>query len=81
MELKKGLRHNGQVLPFALFSVFGRHVVCYYSNWAQHRRGTATFVPENIDPKLCTHIIFAFAGLVGNKLSPTEWNDATPGGM
>jgi len=49
--------------------------VCYYTNWAQYRAGMR-FFPEDIDPHLCTHIIYSFAKL-GSKsqLSMYEWND------
>jgi len=40
-----------------------RRVVCYYANWAVYRQGTAKFSPQNINPYLCTHLIYAFAGL------------------
>ncbi|XP_055954951.1 chitinase-3-like protein 1 [Patella vulgata] len=50
-------------------------VVCYYANWSQYRAGSGKFLPEDINPKLCTHIIFAFAKLSGNLLETTEWND------
>ena len=40
-----------------------RRVVCYYANWAVYRQGTAKFTPQNINPYLCTHLIYAFAGL------------------
>ena len=28
-----------------------------------YRQGTAKFSPQNINPYLCTHLIYAFAGL------------------
>ena len=34
---------------------------CYYTDWSQHRSKSATFLPEDIDPFLCTHVLFAFA--------------------
>nr|AFO53261.1 chitinase-3 [Sinohyriopsis cumingii] len=51
--------------------------VCYYTNWAQYRPGQGKFVPEDIDPNLCSHIIYAFAKLNGNQLQAFEWNDET----
>ncbi|KAK7483790.1 hypothetical protein BaRGS_00025006 [Batillaria attramentaria] len=50
-------------------------VVCYHSNWSQYRPGDGKFFPENIDPSLCTHMIYAFAKLTGNHLAAFEWND------
>lgn len=51
-------------------------IVCYYTNWAQYRPAPANFFPENIDPWLCTHIIFSFAKINDNlELAPFEWND------
>lgn len=54
-------------------------IVCYLTNWSQKRPGAGKFDPEFIDPFLCTHIIYAFAGLKDNKLVPTE--DTDTGGM
>ena len=56
-------------------------VVCYYTNWAQYRldkgdRLGYPFVPEDIPPELCTHIIFSFAHLnEEGTLDKSEWND------
>ncbi|XP_074046424.1 acidic mammalian chitinase-like [Macrotis lagotis] len=53
------------------------HLTCYFSNWAQYRPGLGRFTPENIDPCLCTHLIYAFAGMKNNQITTIEWNDET----
>lgn len=60
-----------------IYSVFvaSPTVVCYYTNWAQYRNGPGRFYPENIDPNLCTHIIYAFAKLQNGVIAAYEWND------
>lgn len=55
-------------------------VVCYYTNWSQYRPKHGKFLPEDIDPELCTHIIFAFGWLKKGKLSSFESNDETKDG-
>ncbi len=44
-----------------------KRVVCYYASWSHLR-----FPPENIDPFLCTHIIFAFAQVFEDKIFPYD---------
>jgi Glycosyl hydrolases family 18. len=39
------------------------------TNWSGSRKSDGKFVPENIDYKLCTHIVYAFASLDPNTLS------------
>jgi chitinase len=38
-------------------------VMCYFSTAAAHREGDGHFDVEDIDPALCTHLMYAFAGL------------------
>lgn len=46
------------------------------TNWSQKRPGAGKFTPEDINPSLCTHIIYAFATLTDHKLA--EANDKDP---
>ncbi|KAG8132103.1 hypothetical protein E2320_009986, partial [Naja naja] len=50
-------------------------LVCYFTNWSQYRQDRGKFLPKDIDPKLCTHLIYAFAGMKDNKITTAEWND------
>ena len=52
-----------------------KKLVCYFTNWSQYHPGEGKFVPENINPHLCTHIIYAFASINIDKLEPIERND------
>lgn len=38
-------------------------VTCYVASWAAYRPEKGAFTVDNIDPTLCTHIIYTFAGL------------------
>lgn len=57
-------------------------IVCYLGSWSVYRPSMAKFTPENINPFLCTHIIYAFAGLSSKyELKPFDsYNDITQGG-
>lgn len=69
---------------FSLHSVLAADtgkVVCYFGSWAVWRPGDGKFDVEDIDPFLCTHAIFGFAGLsnhtweieVGYRPSSVAW--------
>ena len=52
-------------------------MVCYYGTWSVYRPGNGKFDVENIDPFVCTHVIYAFAGLgTDNQIQSLDpWND------
>ena len=37
--------------------------VCYWINWGWYRQNEGKYLPEDLDPSLCTHIMYAFAVL------------------
>lgn len=45
------------------FIIGGKYVVCYYGSWGMFRPTPGTHVIEYINPNLCTHLIYTFAGL------------------
>ncbi|OAD52209.1 Acidic mammalian chitinase, partial [Eufriesea mexicana] len=59
-----------------------RKIVCYYTSWSIYRPGTAKFSPQNINPYLCTHLIYAFGGFTkDNALKPFDkYQDIEKGG-
>lgn len=53
----------------------------YYINWGQYRAGNGAFFPENTDPRLLSHAMYAFANMDDSyRLQPVEYNDVLPDG-
>jgi len=52
-------------------------IICYYSSWAVYRQGPGHYNVEDIDPTLCTHILYAFAQLTydGEMKAYDDYND------
>lgn len=49
---------------------------CYFTNWAQYRPPPTIYMPNDIDPCLCTHLLYAFATMSNDyKIATYEWND------
>ncbi|XP_058461142.1 probable chitinase 2 [Malaya genurostris] len=53
---------NGRIVASTVTD-HDRVVVCYISTWAVYRKGSASYSLDHFDPRLCTHAIYAFAGL------------------
>ncbi|XP_038167467.1 oviduct-specific glycoprotein [Arvicola amphibius] len=50
-------------------------LVCYFTNWAHSRPGPASVLPRDLDPFLCTHLIFAFASMSNNQIVANNLQD------
>lgn len=46
-----------------MFTNNNKKIVCYFGSWSVYRPGNGHFDISYIDPSLCTHLIYAFAGL------------------
>nr|XP_015860466.2 chitinase-like protein 3 [Peromyscus maniculatus bairdii] len=52
-------------------------LMCYYNNVARNRPRLGSFSPADIDPCLCSHLIYAFASMRNNKITMKSMNDFT----
>ncbi|KAG8041476.1 hypothetical protein G9C98_002769, partial [Cotesia typhae] len=51
-------------------------IVCYWGSWSVYRPDSGKFEVENIDPHLCTHLIYTFVGLDGSDVKILDpWQD------
>lgn len=47
--------------------------ICYYTDWSSYREGKGRFTPDDIEPELCTHVMYSFA-----ILNDTTLNEVIP---
>lgn len=52
----------------------GKKVLCYITNWSFYRSKNGKFVPELLESKLCTHIIYSFGSLDPTSLTVKEFD-------
>ncbi|XP_066208906.1 oviduct-specific glycoprotein [Saccopteryx leptura] len=50
-------------------------LVCYFTSWAHSRPGPASILPRDLNPFLCTHMIFAFASMSNHQLVAKDLQD------
>ena len=51
-----------------------KRMICYFASWAGGRASPANIQPEDVDPCLCTHVLYAFVPVSNNVVSPS-WSD------
>ncbi|KAJ4435528.1 hypothetical protein ANN_18144, partial [Periplaneta americana] len=58
-------------------------IVCYWGSWSVYRPGDGAFDVEDIDPNLCTHIVYTFVGInaKGKVVLLDTWNDIDLGAI
>ncbi|XP_063982353.1 chitinase-3-like protein 1 [Diachasmimorpha longicaudata] len=53
-----------------------KKVVCYYGSWSVYRPGNGKFEISDIDPTVCTHLIYTFVGIESDKVKVLDpWQD------
>ncbi|XP_054717240.1 probable chitinase 10 [Uloborus diversus] len=57
-----------------------KKIVCYFTNWAQYRPNDGKYVPEDVLPELCTHLIYAFGWMKKHRISSFDATDETKEG-
>ncbi|KAJ8871793.1 hypothetical protein PR048_028133 [Dryococelus australis] len=65
------------ISALALTSAAEKVIFCYLGSWATYRPGNGKFEAENIQPDLCTHLVYAFVGIStsGQVVLLDEYND------
>ena len=53
-------------------------MLCYWGSWSTYRPGIANFEVNDIDASLCTHVVYAYTGLVNGVITSLDaYNDFT----
>lgn len=65
------------ILIFFPFLVLAssKRLMCGYNSQAEDRAEDGQFSISDIDPNLCTHLIYVYADIVDNKLAPADVED------
>ncbi|XP_056647609.1 acidic mammalian chitinase-like [Diorhabda sublineata] len=83
MLIKIGILLIFTALSFEIIAATSE-VVCYHGTWSKYRTGNGTFTVSNIDPSLCTYLIYSFVGLnstTGEVISLDTYLDDTLGNL
>ncbi|XP_034193394.1 putative chitinase 10 isoform X2 [Osmia lignaria lignaria] len=56
-------RQSNELLPLTAAKENQKKVICYLMEWARKRPGAGKFLPEDIEPDLCTHVVYGLATL------------------
>lgn len=43
-----------------------------FFSWSSSRSSPMNMAPENVDPCLCTHVLYSFVGMANNELVPSS---------
>lgn len=47
-------------------------LMCYFNTWAHYQSDVKGIKPNDIDPCLCTHLIYSFTGMWKNNITTTQ---------
>lgn len=74
--MNTGYHINKGCYPYSLpFTGSAYQLMCYFNNLAQYQSDMEGIKPHDIDPCLCTHLIYSFAGIWKNNITMTKKKD------
>ncbi|XP_063991969.1 acidic mammalian chitinase-like [Diachasmimorpha longicaudata] len=56
------------LLALTSMAASDKKIVCYFASWSHYRSGNGRFTTADIDASICTHFIWTFATLEGNRI-------------